>query len=262
MIKNWIGAWWWFITNAFYYMALYISVPKVRTNYWAYFKTVNRHRWYVFQEARKLGIPFLGFIHDWSKYLPSEFVPYAKYFNGGYARGEQPEDVKLAFDFAWLHHQRWNKHHWQSYVLHNDNAECPKWEVKRSASHVTAYRHSTVEIDGVPLYIIDSAGRFDLIFDLAQEMSRLPKALPMPDRYRREMVADWRGAGRAYGNDDTRGWYLKNKSGIILHTETRVWVERELGVIEFHEVSDEEFKQASKEVMEEMRDGLNYLKDK
>lgn len=208
-------------------------MKRARTNYWAYFKKVNEHRWYVFQEARKLGIPFLGLIHDWSKYLPSEFIPYARYFNSGYARGEQPEDVKLAFDFAWLHHQRWNKHHWQSYVLHNDNAECPKWQITRMQWQEANPYVVTVNIGkGQELQAVSlDEDHWNYMIHTAREMSRLPKALPMPDRYRREMLADWRGAGRAYGNADTKGWYLKNREGIILHKDTRKWVERELGII-------------------------------
>lgn len=236
---NWIkrlpSAIHWLVVTSVYNIFLWVSLKRMKTDYWAYFKKVNEHRWYVFQEARKLGIPFLGLIHDWSKYLPSEFIPYARYFNGGYARGEQPEDVKLAFDFAWLHHQRWNKHHWQSYLLHNDVAECSKWEVKFVGWDAAGYRESIVEVDGQPMQILAPFDNMDIVLGMAQEMSRLPKALPMPDRYRREMVADWRGAGRAYGNTDTAGWYHRNKKGIILHPETREWVERELGIIvEFH----------------------------
>ena len=38
------------------------------------------------------------------------------------------------------------------------------------------------------------------------------KSLPMPDRYRREMLADWRGAGMALGyGDNTVEWYKGNK---------------------------------------------------
>jgi hypothetical protein len=51
----------------------------------------------------------------------------------------------------------------------------------------------------------------------------------MPDRYRREMLADWRGAGRAItGQDNTRAWYLKNRENIWLHPTTRTWVEHQL----------------------------------
>ncbi len=55
-------------------------------------------------------------------------------------------------------------------------------------------------------------------------------AIAMPDRYRREMLADWRGAGLAIdGEADTLSWYTPRRDGIRLHPETRVWLEREMG---------------------------------
>jgi len=54
------------------------------------------------------------------------------------------------------------------------------------------------------------------------------RALPMPDKYRREMLADWRGAGRAQGFTNTLEWYKRNKHNMILHPETRYWIENAL----------------------------------
>ncbi len=56
------------------------------------------------------------------------------------------------------------------------------------------------------------------------------KVLPMPDRYRREMLADWRGAGMAQGSPDTARWYQRNQVKMLLHPDTREWVEKELGL--------------------------------
>lgn len=57
------------------------------------------------------------------------------------------------------------------------------------------------------------------------------KVLPMPEIYRKEMLADWRGAGKAkHGYDDSKDWYLKNRDKMILHEETRNWVEKLLDV--------------------------------
>lgn len=144
-----------------------------------YFWSVVRHKWFVFVEAVRLGIPWLGIMHDLSKFLPSEWFPYARYFYG-----RQRESSKEQFDLAWLHHQHRNKHHWQRWLLTLDSARS----------------------DGKLI------------------------ALPMPDRYRREMLADWRGAGRAYGNPDTAAWYLEAKQNVHLHPETREWIEEQLGV--------------------------------
>lgn len=57
-----------------------------------------------------------------------------------------------------------------------------------------------------------------------------PVALEMPERYRREMVADWTGAGLAItGRRDPAGWYDRVKDVTILHPETRRLFENEIG---------------------------------
>lgn len=60
--------------------------------------------------------------HDASKYSKEEYEAYAEYFypSDGSKVGADP-DRKDAFDKAWLHHQKCNPHHWQYYVLINDN---------------------------------------------------------------------------------------------------------------------------------------------
>jgi hypothetical protein len=64
-----------------------------------------------------------------------------------------------------------------------------------------------------------------------QEDGGAVKILDMPMRYRQEMIADWRGAGRAItGKDGTANWYLRNKEKMQIHPLTRQWIERELGL--------------------------------
>lgn len=50
----------------------------------------------------------------------------------------------------------------------------------------------------------------------------------MEERYVREMVADWFGAGSALGKPDIRGWYAKGRAEgrYTLHPNTRALVER------------------------------------
>lgn len=53
------------------------------------------------------------------------------------------------------------------------------------------------------------------------------EALPMPEKYVREMVADWMGAARAYdgawpGSLDTWAWWQNNRDHLVLHDDT--WV--------------------------------------
>lgn len=55
--------------------------------------------------------------HDSSKYDMEEFIPYALYFYGE----EKTDNVKQSFDVAWLIHIHKNPHHWQHWVLINDD---------------------------------------------------------------------------------------------------------------------------------------------
>ncbi len=67
-------------------------------------------------------------VHDLSKFLPDEFVSYAKHFYGPQAKQwrdstgyYKPTDTgDAAFDFAWLLHQKRNRHHWQWWILPED----------------------------------------------------------------------------------------------------------------------------------------------
>ena len=56
-----------------------------------------------------------------------------------------------------------------------------------------------------------------------------PKMHPqiMPEKYVREMIADWAGAGRAItGKWEVKAWYYANLEKIILHDSTRMTVEQ------------------------------------
>lgn len=159
-----------------------------------YARYVLRHKWFVFMAGLKIGAPLWRLIiHDWSKFLPSEWFPYARYFYGNYPTwqqmgphlfnvytGPRKEEIAEQFDTAWLHHQNHNPHHYQYWILKQDDGET--------------------------------------------------KVLPMPQSYQREMVADWMGAGRALGKPDTVGWYEKNRDNIVLHPYSRQHVEMLLGL--------------------------------
>lgn len=59
-----------------------------------------------------------------------------------------------------------------------------------------------------------------------REDSGLTLVLPMPLKYVKEMVADWRGAGKAInGKDDVIKWYAYNRGQMLLAKETRTYVE-------------------------------------
>jgi len=58
------------------------------------------------------------------------------------------------------------------------------------------------------------------------------ECLPMPDVFRREMIADWIGAGKALGFPKTWEWYAKNRNNIQLHPDTRIWVDEQIKTLE------------------------------
>ena len=55
-------------------------------------------------------------LHDLSKTGPEEYKPYNDYFYG-----KKTNEVKEAFDYAWLHHIHRNPHHWQYWCLIQDD---------------------------------------------------------------------------------------------------------------------------------------------
>lgn len=152
-----------------------------------YLRYVIKHKWYVFLMCCKLGVPWLGLVHDWSKFAPIEWFPYVHHFYNpdgsekqirnktGYYKPIDTGDPK--FDLAWFHHQKCNKHHWQYWTI-------PTGEGK-------------------------------------------VKTLRMPTRYLMEMVADWCGAARAQGlpTESIQDWYAENQNKLLLHPITRLSIE-------------------------------------
>ena len=158
-----------------------------------YGKYLVRHKWFVTIECFRRGLIWQGIVHDLSKFRPSEWFPYARYFyepdgtkktkrdKSGYYKPTDTGDA--AFDFAWLLHQKRNRHHWQWWVLPEDNGGT--------------------------------------------------KVLMMWDKYILEMACDWLGAGRAQGVEnwqDPTPWYEKNKDKMQLNAVSRLYVESLLGM--------------------------------
>lgn len=175
-----------------------LSKTSGMSKYVKYLQYLLRHKWYVMTECFRYGLYWQGLTHDLSKFLPSEFLPYANYFYGNgqtIKRGRdktgyyKPTDTgDKAFDFAWFLHQKRNRHHWQWWVLPEDEGEV--------------------------------------------------KVLEMADKYRLEMLCDWVGAGKAQGHLSppqdpmlvTRNWYKTNGHKMQLHPNTRAWIEKRLEV--------------------------------
>ena len=73
-------------------------------------KLVMKHKWIVFKLCCKVGVPWRGFMHDWSKFSFTELFESIKYYNGH----KSPITVckqEKGYSKAWLHHKGRNKHH-------------------------------------------------------------------------------------------------------------------------------------------------------
>lgn len=88
----------------------------------SYLKYVLWHKWFVLVAAWRIGAPLgAALLHDMSKFLPSEWLPYANTF---YAEdGSSRYEESPAFQGAWNSHQKRNKHHWQRWVLIQERGE-------------------------------------------------------------------------------------------------------------------------------------------
>lgn len=90
--------------------------------HWQYLRYVVRHKWYVLQECMRCDVPlWRALVHDWQKFTPAEWTPYALSFYGPWKYKERPQWLVDAFDRAWLHHQHYGPHHWQYWVLREDS---------------------------------------------------------------------------------------------------------------------------------------------
>ena len=85
---------------------------NLATKIWKHFCLVNKHRWYVFKLSIKAGIPWRGFVHDLSKYSPTEFFESVKYYNGKISPLRVCREVN-GYSLSWLHHKGRNKHHFE-----------------------------------------------------------------------------------------------------------------------------------------------------
>jgi hypothetical protein len=86
-----------------------------------YASYIIRHKYFVAQVCIGEGLYREAITHDLSKLLPSEWVPYREYF---YGEAELNIMDRISpFDYAWLKHQKRNTHHWQAWVLIQDDGE-------------------------------------------------------------------------------------------------------------------------------------------
>ncbi len=91
---------------------------KYFKNALAHFKTITRHRHEVMKNCFRAGIGFQGLFHDLSKYMPAEFLPGVKYFQGDRSPNEMERET-IGYSNAWMHHKGRNRHHYEYWNDYN-----------------------------------------------------------------------------------------------------------------------------------------------
>lgn len=196
-----------------------------------YLRYVLRHKWFVFLACRRLGVPlWQAIIHDWTKFTPIEWFAYVDRMAAGRNSSWHSVADTPAYARAWEHHWSHNPHHWE-YWLKPINLD----DLDRSLS-IGDYVAGVY--DNLPLrgYVVDRRASTDTphsnykiktatdcFWAANYEITKV--VLPMPERYVREMVADWYGAGMAQGKPDIAGWHAANGWRKTLHPDTLARVE-------------------------------------
>ena len=161
-------------------------------DYYIFVKTLTRHRIYVMIECWKKGLIWTGLIHDYSKYLPMELFPYARYSKGDWNKLRdksgyyKPQTEDEGFNRALHHHVTNNKHHWQYWVM---NVE---------AGEVTPLRIPKKYLKEM---MCDWIG--------ANKVRNIENPI-----------------------EAARTWYRANRNKILLHEEARSWIMEFLGLEE------------------------------
>ena len=87
-------------------------------------RNIITHKWWVFYYACRLGIPFRGFMHDWSKFSPIEFFESVKYYQGSSSPIPACKEAN-GYSLAWQHHKGHNPHHYEYWIDNIDNGGTP-----------------------------------------------------------------------------------------------------------------------------------------
>ena len=139
------------------------------------------------EEKTAIETAMVSFNHDESKYSTEEYDAYDQYFYGGNRSYKVVQD----FNYAWLHHIHQNPHHWQYWVLINDEPG--------------------EDENGIPYEY--PFGNF--------------VALMIPLPYIFEMIADWWSFSWKKGNlFEIFNWYAEHREKQYINPNSRMILER------------------------------------
>jgi hypothetical protein len=84
------------------------------------------YNWLVEHEIVSNSLMTQIALHDVSKWRSEEYTAYDNYFYG-----KKTEKVKVEFNYAWLHHIHNNPHHWQHWLLQEDEGKLKALEMPK-----------------------------------------------------------------------------------------------------------------------------------
>jgi hypothetical protein len=154
---------------------------------------IFRHKWFTMLECWKMGLYWRGVVHDLSKLTPSEFSAYAQFFWNADGSNKQIRDKTGYYKPIDTGNEAFDLA-WLHHQARNDH-HWQYWCVPDNEDQTKGVQFKTYQ---------------------------------MPEKVWKEMICDWRGAGRAQKSTSVIGWYEKNKDKMVLHPETRKKIEEEL----------------------------------
>ncbi len=84
-------------------------------NAWKHFKTITYHKYLVMRHCFRIGLYKQGLTHDLSKYMPTEFLAGAKYYQGNRSPNYGEREA-AGYSLAWMHHKGRNRHHYEFWM--------------------------------------------------------------------------------------------------------------------------------------------------
>lgn len=103
------------VTNKLSYSMNYLK------NAIGHFKTIMKHKYWVYKYSKMLGIPCQGILHDLSKFSWTEFSESVKFYQEGKSSPIVAAKQAQGYSLAWLHHRSHNKHHYEYWTDNYDS---------------------------------------------------------------------------------------------------------------------------------------------
>lgn len=85
------------------------------SNAWNHLKTITHHKALVAKGCFQIGLYKQGLTHDLSKYMPTEFLVGASYYQGTRSPNNAEREDK-GYSESWMHHKGRNRHHFEYWL--------------------------------------------------------------------------------------------------------------------------------------------------